>query len=156
MPPSADDLPEKTPPAPRPERGGGKRKQGKQSGAAGAHLAWSEDPDDTKPLFPQGALRALIHAANTARDKGLAAVLDDVMAADLVLFRNAVRVGLSEVRPVSGAKASRNPAACCWNASRTARLTCCGSWATCGSRPPPGQTMLQPVAENYSPSHGVS
>jgi len=55
MPPSADDLPGKTPPAPRPKRGDGKRKQGKQPGAPGAHLAWSQDPDDTKPLFPHGA-----------------------------------------------------------------------------------------------------
>jgi len=54
MPPSADDLPGKVPPAPRPKRGDGKRKQGKQVGAPGAHLAWSQDPDDTKPLFPQG------------------------------------------------------------------------------------------------------
>ena len=54
MPPSADDLPGKTPPAPRPGRGG-KRKQGKQPGAPGAHLAWSENPDKRKPLFPEGA-----------------------------------------------------------------------------------------------------
>ena len=55
------------------------------------------------------ALRGLIHAANTARAKGLAAVPDEDMAADLVLFRNAVRVGLSEVRPVPGAKAKQKP-----------------------------------------------
>jgi transposase len=54
MPPSVDDLPGKTPPAPRPKRGDGKKKQGKQPGAPGAHLAWSDDPDDTRPLFPQG------------------------------------------------------------------------------------------------------
>jgi transposase len=54
MPPSADDLPGKTAPAPKPKRGTGKKRQGKQRGAPGAHLAWSEDPDDTKPLFPQG------------------------------------------------------------------------------------------------------
>jgi transposase len=54
MPPSADDLPGKTPPAPKPKRGTGKKRQGKQRGAPGAHLAWSGDPDDTKPLFPQG------------------------------------------------------------------------------------------------------
>ena len=53
MPPSADDLPGKTPPAPKPKRGGGKR-QGKQRGAPGAHLAWSDDPDKTEPLFPEG------------------------------------------------------------------------------------------------------
>src|SRR6202034_822348 len=50
-----------------------------------------------------------IHAANTARVTGLAAVPDDDMAAELVLFRNAVRVGLSEVRPVPGAKAKQKP-----------------------------------------------
>ena len=54
MPPSADDLPGKTPPAPKPERGGGKR-QGKQRGAPGAHLAWSENPDKREDLFPEGA-----------------------------------------------------------------------------------------------------
>ena len=55
MPPSADDLPGRTAPAPKPERErGGKKKQGKQPGAPGAHLAWSESPDDRKPLFPSG------------------------------------------------------------------------------------------------------
>ena len=61
-----------------------------------------------------GALRGLIHAANTARDKDVAAVPDSGMAADLSLFRNslfrnAVRVGLSEVRPVRGAKSKQKP-----------------------------------------------
>jgi transposase len=55
MPPSADDLPGKTSPAPRPGRGAGKRRQGKQPGSPGAHLAWSEDPDKTEPLFPEGS-----------------------------------------------------------------------------------------------------
>jgi transposase len=55
MPPSSDDLPGREAPAPKPERGrGGRKKQGKQPGAPGSHLAWSENPDDTKPLFPQG------------------------------------------------------------------------------------------------------
>jgi transposase len=53
MAPSSDDIPGRTPPEPKPGRGGGK-KQGKQKGAPGAHLAWSEDPDETEPLFPQG------------------------------------------------------------------------------------------------------
>jgi transposase len=66
-------------------------------------------PDAIWPVQAAGALRGLIHAANTARAKGLAAVPDDDMAADLVLFRNAVRVGLSEVRPVPGAKAKQKP-----------------------------------------------
>jgi hypothetical protein len=55
MPPSADDLPGKVPPAARPKRGDGKKRQGKQPGAPGAHLAWSEDPDKKEDLFPEGA-----------------------------------------------------------------------------------------------------
>src|SRR5206468_4642782 len=56
------------------------------------------------------ALRALIHAANTARDRGLPAAPDDVIAADLRLFRHAVRVGLSEVRRIPGANQKQPPA----------------------------------------------
>jgi hypothetical protein len=55
MPPSADDLPGKTAPEPGPKRGDGKKRQGKQPGAPGAHLAWSQDPDKKEPLFPRGA-----------------------------------------------------------------------------------------------------
>ncbi len=53
MPPSADDLPGRTPPE-RKRRRDGKRRQGKQPGAPGSHLAWSERPDMTVPHFPQG------------------------------------------------------------------------------------------------------
>ena len=54
MPPSADDQPGKKPPAPK-ERQQKGRRPGKQPGAPGAHLAWNDDPDDTMPVFPQGA-----------------------------------------------------------------------------------------------------
>jgi len=54
MPPSADDLPGRTPPRGKPRRGSGKREPGKQPGAPGSHLAWSENPDETIPHFPQG------------------------------------------------------------------------------------------------------
>ena len=53
FPPSADDLPGRTPPRRKPSRGG-KRKPGKQPGAPGSHLAWSESPDETVPHFPAG------------------------------------------------------------------------------------------------------
>jgi transposase len=66
-------------------------------------------PDAVWPGQAADALRALIHAANTARDKGPAAALDDDIAADLRLFRNAVRVGLSEVRRVPGANSKQEP-----------------------------------------------
>ena len=52
MPPSADDLPGRKPPLDKPRRGGGKRKPGKQPGAPGFHLAWSENPDKRVPHFP--------------------------------------------------------------------------------------------------------
>jgi len=60
-------------------------------------------PDAVWPGQAADALRSLIHAANTARDKGLATVTAGDTAADLVLFRNAVRVGLAEIRRVPGA-----------------------------------------------------
>ena len=72
MPPSADDLPGKTPPAPKPKRGDGKKRQGKQRGAPSAHLAWSENPGKTEPLFPQGACGCGRDLAD-AEDLGVAA-----------------------------------------------------------------------------------
>src|SRR5438445_2037348 len=54
-PPSEDDGPGKTPPAEkRRRRGGLKRPKGKQPGAPGASLAWTDDPDDRKDRFPKG------------------------------------------------------------------------------------------------------
>jgi len=53
MPPSADDLPGRKPPERRARRGGG-RKPGKQPGAPGAYLAWSQDPDTIVDHFPRG------------------------------------------------------------------------------------------------------
>jgi hypothetical protein len=55
------------------------------------------------------ALRALIHAANQARAKGLAAVPGDETVADLRLFRHAVLAGLQEVRRVPGARSRQKP-----------------------------------------------
>jgi hypothetical protein len=56
------------------------------------------------------ALRGLIHAANIARDQGLAAVPAEMTAGHLTLFRRGVTVGLSQVRRVPGAKAKQPPA----------------------------------------------
>jgi transposase len=67
-------------------------------------------PDAIWPGQAADALRALIHAANTARAQGLDAVPADVTASDLRLFRNAVRVGLSQVRRVPGANTKQPPA----------------------------------------------
>lgn len=55
MPPSKDDRPGGTPPEPsEPGIDGPGRAKGKQRGAPGANLGWSEHPDDRRDLFPQG------------------------------------------------------------------------------------------------------
>jgi transposase len=71
MAPSADDLPGRTPPQPKPKRGGG-RKPGGQPGARGSHLAWSDEPDDRVPHFPDGACACGADLA-AAADLGVAA-----------------------------------------------------------------------------------
>ena len=54
-PPSRDDDPGKpAPPQKRRGRGGPKRSRGKQPGAPGTHLAWTENPDDRRDRFPEG------------------------------------------------------------------------------------------------------
>lgn len=54
-PPSRDDDPGRTPPQDNRRRGGGPtRSKGKQPGAAGANLAWTDTPDERTDRFPQG------------------------------------------------------------------------------------------------------
>jgi transposase len=52
MPSSTDDQPGKTAPKPRGKAGGG-RSRGKQRGAPGSALAWSDHLDDVQPLVPE-------------------------------------------------------------------------------------------------------
>jgi hypothetical protein len=84
-------------------------------------------PDAIWPGQAADALRARIHAANTARAKDLATVLDDDVASDLRLFRNAIRVGLAQVRRVPARIPGSGRAGYCWNAWTSARQTSCGS-----------------------------
>ena len=54
-PPSRDDDPGKpAPPEKQRGRGGPKRSRGKQPGAPGSHLAWTDDPDERRDRFPEG------------------------------------------------------------------------------------------------------
>jgi transposase len=53
-PPSKDDDPGRTPPPPKHRGGGAKRSKGKQPGAPGSHLAWTDTPDDVQDRFPPG------------------------------------------------------------------------------------------------------
>ncbi len=68
-------------------------------------------PDAVWPAQIARELRALIHAANVARDQGLAAVPDELTAGHLKLFRNGVNAGLSQVRRVPGGKNVKQPPA---------------------------------------------
>ena len=73
MPPSTDDLPGHTPPLEKPQLGKGpKRKQGKQRGAPGTNLAWSENPDETVDHYPGGSCGCGADLADAA-DVGVAA-----------------------------------------------------------------------------------
>jgi transposase len=62
------------------------------------------------PVQTAEALQALIHAANLARDQGLAAVPDQAAAEHLKLFRHGVLAGLSAVRRRPGANVEQPPA----------------------------------------------
>lgn len=55
-PPSSDDDPGRTPPAEKKKRGkaGPARSKGKQPGARGSHLPWTDAPDQRQDRFPQG------------------------------------------------------------------------------------------------------
>ena len=69
-------------------------------------------PGAVWPVQIADKLRALIHAANVARGKGLAAVPEQETAGHLRLFRHGVAVGLSQVPRVPGSNQKQPPARC--------------------------------------------
>jgi hypothetical protein len=121
-----------------------------------AHLL--RDLEDAAQSYPGAiwpgqaadALRALIHAANTAREQGLDAIPDADTASDLRLFRHGVLAGLASVRRVPGANKNNPRPGCCWNACTTASTTSCGSCLTCGY--PPHPTALNGTSARRRPS----
>jgi transposase len=71
-PPSRDDDPGKpAPPDRQGGRGGPRRPRGKQRGAPGSHLAWTDDPDVRRHRFPQGRCDCG-DDLGSARDLGIA------------------------------------------------------------------------------------
>src|SRR5450631_1620968 len=73
LPPSSYDQPgRKLPQGKGRRKQGGGRSPGKQLGAPGSHLAWSENPDETIPHFPDGACECGAPLAD-GRDLGVAA-----------------------------------------------------------------------------------
>jgi len=88
LPPSMDDQPGRTPPPGKPQRGKrGKRNPGKQPGAPGSYLAWSEDPGRMVPHFPRGSCACGADLAGAA-DLGVAASYQEIeipeMAAQVI------------------------------------------------------------------------
>jgi transposase len=71
-PPSRDDDPGKPAPPEKNTRdkGGPKRSRGKQPGAPGSHLPWTEHPDDRRDRFPQGCCECGADLGG-ARDLGI-------------------------------------------------------------------------------------
>jgi hypothetical protein len=117
MPPSADDLPGRKAPAPRGKAGGGRR-PGKQEGAPGAHLAWSDDPDERVPLFPEGACGCGLDLVQAA-DLGIVAsrqVIDVPLAAATVTQydEHAVRCGCGKVHEAAPAPGAGQPGTAAW------------------------------------------
>jgi transposase len=66
-------------------------------------------PGEIWPVQIARELRALIHQANLARDRGQGAVPGDTIAGHLRLFRHGVLAGLSQVRRVPGANSKQPP-----------------------------------------------
>jgi len=69
-PPSRDDDPGKTPPKTKRRGGGTGRGKGKQRGAPGLHLGWTENPDQHGDRFPDGRCECGSDLA-LARDLGV-------------------------------------------------------------------------------------
>jgi transposase len=67
-------------------------------------------PDAIWPAQVARELRALIHAANLARDAGLPAVPGEAIAEHLRLFRHGLLAGLPDVRRAPGARSKQPPA----------------------------------------------
>jgi transposase len=100
MPPSLDDKPGGTPPKGK-GRATSKRAKGKQKGAPGANLSWSDAPDDRKGRFPQGACGCGADLADAA-DLGVVDAFQQIeiptVAATVTQYdQHAVRCGCGKV-----------------------------------------------------------
>jgi hypothetical protein len=124
MPPSADDLPGRTPPRSRQPGGGRKRKPGKQPGAPGSHLAWSEHPDDTVPHFPAGACECGADLAGAAElIEALTGAAPSPGFVHQMIARAAAAVALiilahvicADETPIRAGPAPRHANATCWS-----------------------------------------
>ena len=100
MPPSLDDKPGGTPPTGK-GRATPKRAKGKQKGAPGTNLSWSDAPNDHKDRFPHGACGCGTDLA-TATDLGVVDAFQQIeiptVAATVTQYdQHAVRCGCGKV-----------------------------------------------------------
>ena len=117
MPPSQDGLPGRKAPAPRAKPGSGRR-PAKQPGALGAHLAWSQTPDETVALFPEGSCPCGLELTGAA-DLGVVAsrqVIDVPLAAATVTQydEHAVRCGCGKVHEAAAVPGAGRPGTVAW------------------------------------------
>ena len=113
-------------------------------------------PGAVWPVQIADKLRALIHAANVARDKGLAAVPEQETAGHLRLFRHGVAVGLSQVPRVPGSNQKQPPARCLLECLKDREPTCWRFLTDTGYPPDeqPGRARRPPrqdPAEDFRP-----
>ncbi|WP_190814848.1 DUF6444 domain-containing protein [Saccharopolyspora pogona] len=134
--PSKDDGPGRTPPPAKAKRGGALKRKGKQPGAPGANLAWTDSPGDHKDRFPGGLCECGSDLAG-ARDLG---VVDRYQ-------QHEIPPGVGERSPSTTSTRCAAAAAGCtplparkasvparWATAPTCRLSLCTSWS-CTSFP---------------------
>ncbi len=111
-PPSKDDDLGKTGPKPKERRGGTDRPKGKQPGAPGSHLAFTDAPDDRVDRFPQGACECG-HDLAGAADLGVVDRYQEteipLVAAKVTQFdQHAVRCGCGKVHTAARPDGARS------------------------------------------------
>jgi transposase len=110
-PSSKDDDPGRTPPSERVMPGGPARSKGKQRGASGSNLAWSDTPDERRDRFPEGLCGCGAELAG-ALDLGVVDRYQQVevplMTATLTQFeQHAVRCGCGKLHTATRPEGAR-------------------------------------------------
>jgi transposase len=110
-PSSKDDDPGRTPPREKKKPGGPGRSKGKQRGAPGSNLAWSDTPDDRRDRFPEGTCGCGAELAGAA-DLGVVDRYQQVevplMTATLTQFeQHAVRCGCGKLHTATRPEGAR-------------------------------------------------
>ena len=112
MPPSADDAPGRTPPPPpvTPRCGGPRRRRGKQPGAVGTTLGWTDNPTQRVDLFPTGVCGCGRDLANAADDGVVASHQQhDIPPVEVVITQydeHRVRCGCGNTHTITSAQAT--------------------------------------------------